>query len=249
MGNASLEVKQKTVFAPEIQNRLDKLFIISSCILAIWSFVSWYSINWEYMPDWLPLPGLPLMDFIACFGPILFLISLIPAVLIFVLGLLGNLMLLIDRILSFNISRAIRLAAGLVILSSAALPWMFHKDIEKMALNQAIKRYDVVIDAIESYRAAHGRYPANLNDLVPEYLPELPGRYMKFGKTLTYEPNTSLEYDHAPFVFELYGQYYGIHGQTLKYCPVTVEPCFEKQGHLTPSRINARWIWVYSSAL
>lgn len=249
MGNTSLQVKQKNLYTPEIQNRLDKLFVISGCVLAVWSFASWYSINWEYMPDWLPLPGLPLMDFLSCFSPILFLISLIPAALVFVFSLLGNLILLIDRFLSFNIPKIIRLAAGLIILGSATLPWMFHQTIENMALNHATKRYDIVIDAIESYRSAHGRYPANLNVIVPEYLPELPGRYMKFGKMLTYEPNTSLAYDHAPFVFELYGHYYGIHGQTLKYCPVTIEPCFEKRGHLTPSRINDRWIWVYSSAL
>jgi hypothetical protein len=64
MNNTSLEVKQDTLLAPEIQSRLDKYFIISSCIIAIWSFASWYSLTWEYMPDWLPLPGLP--DFVAC---------------------------------------------------------------------------------------------------------------------------------------------------------------------------------------
>jgi hypothetical protein len=199
------------------------------------------------MPDWLPLPGLP--DFVACFSPLLFLIFLIPALLIFVLCLLGNLILFIDRILSFNISKAFRLATGLIILGSSVLPWMLLKDVEKRALDYGIERYDVVIEAIESYRAVHGHYPANLQVLVPEYLPEVPGIYMKFGKTLTYEPGPSLKYDHAPFVLEIYGQYEGVHGQILKYCPVTIEPCFEKQDALTPSRINSRWIWVYSSAL
>lgn len=248
MDNKNPEIDDKTLFASKTQNYLDKLISIGGGLIAVWSFTIWYTINWEYMPEWLPLPGLPLMDIIGCFGPILFLISLIPVLLIFVLGLFGNLILLVDRILSLNLLKVIHLTIGLTILGSAALPWMFHDDIEKMALNQAIRRYDVVIDAIETYRSDYGRYPANLNVLVPKYLPELPGRYMKFGKILTYESTASLEYDHAPFIFELYGLYFGIHGQTLKYCPVTVDPCFEKVGHLTPERINARWIWVYSSA-
>lgn len=249
MDNENPEAKRRTLFAPRTQNCLDKSFIIGSGVLAVWSFIIWYTINWEYMPDWLPLPGLPLMDLIGCFGPLLFLLSLIPALLAFTLGLLGNLILFVDRVLALDLLKVIRLAFGLIILGSSTLPWVFHEDIEKRALNQAIRRYDIVIDAIEAYRSDYGRYPTNLSILVPKYLPELPGHYMKFGKILTYEPITSSEYDHAPFVFELYGQYYGIHGQTLKYCPITIDPCFIKAGHLTPSRINARWIWVYSSAL
>jgi hypothetical protein len=231
------------------QDFWDNFFLVASCILAGWSLVIWYLLNWEYLPDWLPLPGFPLMDFFACFGPLLFCITGLPALLGFIVGIVGNVVLLINRMLSWQIAKALKLGVGLTVLGIATLPWMFQGTIEDRALDHAIERYDVVINAIETYRTDYGHYPANLEDLVPSYLPEIPGKYMKFGEMLIYEPHPSAWYDHAPFTFELYGHYYGIHGQTLKYCPVETNPCYEGARKITPSRINDRWIWVYSSAL
>jgi hypothetical protein len=44
------------------QDFWDNFFLVASCILAGWSLVIWYLLNWEYLPDWLPLPGFPLID-------------------------------------------------------------------------------------------------------------------------------------------------------------------------------------------
>lgn len=41
----------------------------------------------------------------------------------------------------------------------------------------------------------------------------------------------------------------GAHGQTLKYCPITVDPCYETDRHFSYQRIDDTWIWLYSSAL
>ena len=43
--------------------------------------------------------------------------------------------------------------------------------------------------------------------------------------------------------------YAGVHGQTSKYCPASIEPCYEGvEGLYTVKRINERWIRVYSLA-
>ncbi len=116
----------------------------------------------------------------------------------------------------------------------------------------AASRYDPVIDAIEKYHEENNEYPPDLETLVPDFLNETPEIYIKFGEYLSYSPVVESQFhDHSPFEFELYGHYSPefIHGQTLKYCPVQIAPCFEGNRHFTPARINNRWILVYSSAL
>ncbi|TKJ29765.1 MAG: hypothetical protein CEE40_07325 [Chloroflexi bacterium B3_Chlor] len=207
--------------------------------------------HWDYLPDWVPVPA-PNQGYVSlvpCFLPFILCIFGIPTLLAAVIALLVNYALFVRRALSGHISAAVKIGIALTALSSAVLVLLLGGPIHDALLKYAIVRYNVAIDAIEEYHADQEQYPPELNALVPDYLARTPGLYMKFGEVLIYEPGPSSWYDHAPFTFELYGHYTGIHGQTLKYCPIEIDPCFEGGGHLTPMRIDDRWIWVYSSAL
>jgi hypothetical protein len=134
-------------------------------------------------------------------------------------------------------------------LGSSTLPLIYKDQLEKDLKLYAISRYDHVIDAIEKYHVDNGYYPPTLEVLVPAYLAYAPGKYMKFGEELNYYPDPSSEsargyLGSGPFIFELTGKYAGMHGQTLKYCPIQDETCKAFKG-----RIDDRWIWTYSSIL
>ena len=127
-----------------------------------------------------------------------------------------------------------------------------HVDTDTALMAFAASRYDPVIDAIEKFHKEYGAYPPDLETLTPNFIEPPPGIYMKFGEYLSYSPHAEGWYrDRSPFKFELYGHYSPefFHGQTLKYCPIQTDPCFEGNRHFTPVRINDRWILVYSSAL
>jgi len=186
---------------------------------------------------------------IACFEPIILVACGLPIALALVVGIITQLGYLANRILSKHISEMVILVAGIALLGISTLPWFYEDQINDALIKYAIARYDPVIDAIEKYHADNGEYPPTLDVLVPKYLPAVPGIYMKFGETMTYESTPSAWFDHAPFTFEMYGHYAGIHGQMLKYCPATLNPCFESDRHIWASRINERWVWIYSSAL
>jgi hypothetical protein len=119
-------------------------------------------------------------------------------------------------------------------------------------LPQVIQQYDQVINAIESYHQDHGAYPPELSALVPDYLPKVPGIYIRRGERLTYAPRPEQE-GAAPFTFYIYGHYPGLafmHGWELKYCPKELDLCNETNDqHYHPHRINDRWIWISRSAL
>lgn len=139
-----------------------------------------------------------------------------------------------------------------IIVENHNIPLENHSDIDSALIAFAASRYDPVINAIEKYHSEYGEYPPDLETLVPAFLDTPPGIYMKFGEYLSYSPVVEGQhYDHSPFKFELYGHYSPefLHGQTLKYCPIEIDPCFDGNRHFTPIRINKRWILVYSSAL
>jgi hypothetical protein len=119
-------------------------------------------------------------------------------------------------------------------------------------LPQVIQQYDQVINAIESYHQDHGVYPPELSALVPDYLPRVPGIYIRRGERLTYAPEPEQE-GAAPFTFYIYGHYPGLafmHGWELEYCPKELDLCNETNDrHYHPHRINDRWIWISRSAL
>lgn len=230
-------------------NQREGFLLIGSCLLAAWSLLMCMTLSWEFVPDWVPGPSGLAMEPIACWANLIFCLLFLPTLLAFTAGLITNLVLLSNRVLSQNLSGVFKLGAGLIILCVGGLPWFFIGKFRDAALNYGIARYDVVIDAIEAYHADYHQYPPTLEALVPTYLPDVPRIYMKFGSSLEYSPIPSGPWDHAPFTFELYGTYAGIHGQTLKYCPIEFEPCYESGRKITPKRINERWIWVYSSAL
>ena len=155
----------------------------------------------------------------------------------------------INRAPSRNVTGLISFILSLAILGSSTLPLIYEDQLEKDLKQYAISRYDVVIDAIEKYYADNGHYPPSLEALVPTYLVSVPGKYMKFGEELNYYPDPFNEnargyIGSGPFIFELMGMYAGMHGQTLKYCPIQDETCQAFKG-----RIDDRWIWTYSSIL
>jgi hypothetical protein len=113
----------------------------------------------------------------------------------------------------------------------------------KFNLVPAIQKYNPVIHAIEIYRQDQGKYPPNLQTLVPTYLSEVPDIYIRYGEELTYKPVAEHDSD-VPFTFFIYGHYPGIqfmHGWFFKYCPYKMDSCKDK------SRITDDWIWVVSS--
>jgi hypothetical protein len=127
-------------------------------------------------------------------------------------------------------------------------------------LPQVIQQYDEVINAIEQYHHDQGAYPQSLSQLVPGYLPKVPGVYIKEGEGLTYSPETDSTND-APFTFFIFGDYtYGsypgdlhFHRFELKYCPKELGFCNEEDGNEPDDRerqvrrINDRWIWISRS--
>ena len=119
-------------------------------------------------------------------------------------------------------------------------------------LSEVIPRYDEVINAIERYYLDHGDYPNDLNTLVPFYLTQVPGVYIRSGEYLTYAPEPWNE-NTPPFTFSIRGHYpfpAFMHGWDLVYCPSTYEGCAEGgDRHTRVFRVNDRWIWVHSSAL
>jgi hypothetical protein len=222
----------------------DKFLLIGCCLLAGWMLIMWLLPHWDYLPDWAPVPGPRLMDPLKCVQPIILCGLGLPTLLAFVVGLIANLVLLLNRVLSRHIGGMVVLGVGLMILVLAALPWLFGDAIDDILIRYAITRYDVAIDAIELYHEEHGEYPPSLDMLVPDYLPTVPGIYMKYGEILKYDPNSEWGYvGSGPFTFELYGHYLSLHGQTLKYCPVEDNSC---SGF---NRIDDRWVWAYASAL
>ena len=223
--------------------------LIAVTISSIWLLIIWYVLNWEHLPEWVPLPGLPLMDTLSCLGVPLFCLTGLPAFAVLCIGVVGNIVTFVKRIYEGNLRAFIKIGASLIIFGVTLLPWWYKEEIKRAGVNQAIERYEPVVEAVESYKAEKGHYPETIQKLVPEYLTDMPGIYMKYGIDLAYQPEPTDRLDHAPFVFELYGGYTSVHGQTLKYCPASIEPCYEGvEGLYTVERINERWIWVYSSA-
>ena len=218
--------------------------LIGGMVTSIWVIESW-----EYLPDWAPVPGPALMNLVSCLRPIVLFICGIPTAIAFLIGLIRNFRSFANHVPNRNVTGVISFILSLAILGSSTLPLFYKDQLEKDLKRYAISRYDVVIDAIEKYHAENGYYPPTLDALVPAYLASVPGKYMKFGEELNYYPDPSNEnargyIGFGPFIFELTGKYAGMHGQTLKYCPIQDETCKAFKG-----RIDDRWIWTYSSIL
>jgi hypothetical protein len=229
-----------------INNYPNAVFLLGSCLIAAMVISIWIINCWEYLPDWAPVPGPTVMTLISLFRPIFLFVCGIPTAIAFLGSLVINIETLGDRILNKNLLGIISLILGLAILVSSTFPLFYKDEIEDYLKHYAISRYDVVIDAIENYHTNNGHYPPSLNALVPAYLPAIPGMYMKFGEHLDYFPDPSQGgyVGHGPFIFELTGMYAGIHGQTLKYCPINYESCKSFK-----SRMDDRWVFAYSTIL
>jgi hypothetical protein len=119
-------------------------------------------------------------------------------------------------------------------------------------LSRVLPKYDEVISAIEQYYKDRGTYPEKLSDLVPQYLSQEPGIYIRSGEYLNYEPETRRE-NTPPFTFSVRGHYpfpAFMHGWELTYCPSTFSGCAEGgDRHIYAFRVNDRWLWIHSSAL
>jgi len=238
-----------TQFRSLIKEHSNATFLVGSCLIAGMVVSIWVIESWEYLPEWAPVPGPLLMTIVSCFRPIFLFACGLPTAIVFLTGLTANLGLLVNRVLSKKLTGVISFIVSLAILSASTLPLIYRDQLEESLRQYAISRYNVVIDAIEKYYADNGHYPPSLEVLVPVYLPDVPGKYMKFGEELNYYPDPFSEnargyIRHGPFIFELTGMYAGIHGQTLKYCPVQDETCSVFRG-----RIDDKWIWTYSSIL
>jgi hypothetical protein len=224
-------------------------FLLGSSVIGGMVICIWVIKGWEYLPEWAPVPGPALMNIVSCLRPIALFICGIPTGIAFVVGLITNFRSLPNRVPGRNLTGAVSFILSLAILGTSTLPLIYEDRLEEALKQYAITRYDAVINAIEKYHAANGYYPPTLDALVPTYLASVPGNYMKFGEELNYYPDPSSEnargyVGSGPFIFELTGKYAGMHGQTLKYCPIQDGTCKAFKG-----RIDDRWIWTYSSIL
>lgn len=223
--------------------------LCGSCLIGGMVISIWVIESWEYLPDWAPVPSPELMNVVSCLRPFILFICGLPTAIAFLIALITNFRSLSNRVLAKNLAGVISFILSLAILGTSTLPIIYKDRLEEGLKQYAISRYDVVIDAIEKYHADNGYYPPSLDALVPAYLASAPGKYMKFGEELNYYPDPTSEnargyIGFGPFIFELTGMYAGIHGQTLKYCPIDDESCKAFKG-----RIDDRWIWTYSSIL
>ena len=130
---------------------------------------------------------------------------------------------------------------------------LFIRDREKeFHLSRVIPKYDEVIAGIEKYYQDHGSYPEELDILVPTYLTQEPGIYLRSGEYLTYEPHPWRE-NTPSFTFSISGHYPFLafmHGWELIYCPSTYLGCAAGgDRHIRVYRVNDWWIWIHSSAL
>ncbi|MGC9393922.1 MAG: hypothetical protein ACP5J4_03615 [Anaerolineae bacterium] len=130
-------------------------------------------------------------------------------------------------------------------------PFIRQREIE-FTLSRVIPKYDKVIWAIEAYQQDYAEYPQTLENLVPEYLDEVPGIYIRKGSELSYKPEPYWEAA-ASFTFYITGHYPGLasmHGWKLLYCPVEFDRCnTEGDRHFREFRVNDDWIWINESAL
>jgi hypothetical protein len=95
----------------------DKFLLIGCCLLAGWMLIMWLLPHWDYLPDWAPVPGPRLMDPLKCVQPIILCGLGLPTLLAFVVGLIANLVLLLNRVLSRHIGGMVVLGVGLMIIS------------------------------------------------------------------------------------------------------------------------------------
>lgn len=230
-----------------IYNQSNIVLILGSSLLSIWTIILWLLPHIDYLPDWFPVPSTSnaLINTVKCFQPIVLSVLGIPTLLAFIFEFAVSINFLVKHSQTHGPASIGLFISSLLILAIPIVLWLSGKQIDNFLLNYGVSRYDRVINAIEEYKNDEGEYPPNLDTLVPKYLPNATGIYMKFGNRLTYEPKPYAWYDHSPFTFELRGQYLSLHGQVIKYCPI--DTCFE--GDRPYKRINDKWILFHLSAL
>lgn len=227
---------------------VDRVLIVASCFLTLGSCALWWLRYWYFFPTWVPLPGPAIMGFLNFLDPIIFFFVGIPLLIVYPGIVLIQFARAVQQLLRRQILRVLHSGIILIVLGALPLLWWLGPSIDVRLLQQTRAYYDQVTKHVEQYKRDKGEYPTSLSDLVPAYLPAEPTITVKYGESLRYEPTPSAWFDHAPFTFELYG-HYGVHGQTLKFCPIDAEPCYETDRHFSYRRIDDRWIWLYSSAL
>lgn len=219
--------------------------LIFGCCLFTWGvLIIWLIPHWDYLPEWAPVPPFTLPHLWNLLQSFLLCLLVWPPVLICLFPLVTDLVLLLNSVFPRAWATALIIVIALIVLGAATTPLLLEDSIDDILIKYAILRYDLAIVAIEQYHEDCGEYPPNLGALFPNYLPFVPGLYMKYGDTLKYDPNSEWGYvGYGPFTFELFGTYKVFHGQTLKYCPIEDDSC------RAFNRINDRWVWAYSSGL
>ena len=224
--------------------KIDLFFITFSLV---GKFIS----AWDYLPEWIPLPGpndSGILELLNCFFPYVICILGLPLLLIIFFSFLARFVALARSITTKSFDRTKVYGFGLLSIT-LLLYILCSLSFTDLLISYALRRYDTVIAAIEQHRLDHGIYPPNLDTLSPQYLASSPGIYMKYGDRLIYSPTDLAWDDHAPFRFELHGTYNLFHGRRLKYCPDSIDSCYESGTDRYVERINQNWIWVYSSGL
>ena len=115
---------------------------------------------------------------------------------------------------------------GLEVLTTTAITGELQKRDAERAMDtlerteRQTERWDVQ-QAVRAYRAEHGRNPASLEDLVPEYLAEVPTNAQ--GESMAYNPATGQ-------VFEREGD-----GQRMERLRQAIQNYAQERRHYTPN--------------
>lgn len=194
----------------------------------------------------LPMALYPLIDFfvVAPFGSAMLLwlklFFFLPLLLVLPVFAIAP-FLLFSRSLRPSAVRSIGLATIFVFAMIIGL--LLGEKVRMNAFNSLAERSETLIQAIYAYQSAHGSLPGDLANLVPEFLPSVPGTGMAAYPDYDYlVGEKAASYDGNPWVLVVFAPSGGINFDTFMYFPVQNYPEHGYGGVL--ERI-ADWAYVH----
>ena len=140
--------------------------------------------------------------------------------------------------------RKLVLCLGGVLVVSVALPFFFKaqgslrmKEFEQLAV-----RSGSLVDAIHRYADEHQQAPGSLDELVPDYLSEIPSTGLRKYPEYQYQSSVEEDWDSNPWVLFVNTPKLGINFDRFIYLPLQNYPENGYGGRL--ERIG-RWAYVH----
>lgn len=194
----------------------------------------------------LPLVLFPLLHYltVARYGSAIFLwfevFLLLPVVVLWFAFVIGPILFLRRH----HRALAARSLLAAVVLAAATVGGLrFGTSIRKAAFESLAERSAPLVQAVRSYEARHGAPPADLNALVPEFLPSIPGTGMAAYPQYEYRVGRdAASFDGNPWVLVVFTPSGGINFDQFLYFPLQNYPRIGYGGGL--ERI-ADWAYVH----